>query len=599
MVSFINSVLSAGIFAVLLAAPAVFAEHAAPGQRRGRGIRGNGGRGGFLGGGRASLRDELHMAIASALGSGHSAYTRGGGRLAELRKKIEPMWRALAKNEHDRVDRRSLRYAVHRVLLQTRGLSIQGLEPVTAAQPGAAATANDLFTSHAPAHVRTLLEGADAEEGFSMEDAVATIAMMEELVVQQTRAPLERSFADSAFNAKGLVTREELQHMTEQYLLHWMLGNDTETIQSVQGDYAALNEAFENWDELSNFTSGVMKTFMFDRQKHQLPGASSAETHSWGPLDSGFSVDDAQAIVGEIALSFGSFWHLECVRVKETLARMDHGGIGRVKLQAFHNAALEGEWRFSESKEYLRQIGALDESSPTLGPRIIIPNYMQGPSNCIISDAHYRVCCINSCEAYLSEIEEAVKAPAGTPEQLLDVVGNITMNLDDDQPALTDSLRSQLFDISKLHAGKVPLHGRLFSQWLHYVFPQECQYPHKSGSVVSLSPVEYGDDYMASEDEMAKHAQSSQGNATDIAHTEDWMTQWSEEEELLADQLALQAPWELGHGFRFSSLILLLLGCAVALRAFVFTTGAPSFRSQASRLGKGGVLPSFTKAHLV
>ena len=31
--------------------------------------------------------------------------------------------------------------------------------------------------------------------------------------------------------------------------------------------------------------------------------------------------------------------------------------------------------------------------------------------------------------------------------------------------------------IADKHHGEVPLHGRLFSQWLHYVFPQECPYP--------------------------------------------------------------------------------------------------------------------------
>ena len=31
------------------------------------------------------------------------------------------------------------------------------------------------------------------------------------------------------------------------------------------------------------------------------------------------------------------------------------------------------------------------------------------------------------------------------------------------------------------HGGKVPIHGRLFAQWLHYVFPRDCAFPYKSG----------------------------------------------------------------------------------------------------------------------
>merc|ERR1719271_374242 len=37
----------------------------------------------------------------------------------------------------------------------------------------------------------------------------------------------------------------------------------------------------------------------------------------------------------------------------------------------------------------------------------------------------------------------------------------------------------------------VPLHGRLFSQWLHYVFPSECQYPHPVGASEAISPARW------------------------------------------------------------------------------------------------------------
>ena len=32
--------------------------------------------------------------------------------------------------------------------------------------------------------------------------------------------------------------------------------------------------------------------------------------------------------------------------------------------------------------------------------------------------------------------------------------------------------------VASHHGGKVPLHGRLFAQWLHHAFPRECPYPH-------------------------------------------------------------------------------------------------------------------------
>ena len=38
---------------------------------------------------------------------------------------------------------------------------------------------------------------------------------------------------------------------------------------------------------------------------------------------------------------------------------------------------------------------------------------------------------------------------------------------------LDDFMVNQLQSIAKEHGGKVPIHGRLFAQWLHYVFPRD------------------------------------------------------------------------------------------------------------------------------
>jgi len=39
-----------------------------------------------------------------------------------------------------------------------------------------------------------------------------------------------------------------------------------------------------------------------------------------------------------------------------------------------------------------------------------------------------------------------------------------------------------LQEVADAHDGRVPIHGRLFAQWLHHLFPHECPYPHLSGS---------------------------------------------------------------------------------------------------------------------
>merc|ERR1719201_2336839 len=52
---------------------------------------------------------------------------------------------------------------------------------------------------------------------------------------------------------------------------------------------------------------------------------------------------------------------------------------------------------------------------------------------------------------------------------------------------LSPTLRRRLDEIADAHGGSVPLHGRLFSQWMHHAYPRECPYPHIPGTTNQLS----------------------------------------------------------------------------------------------------------------
>lgn len=238
--------------------------------------------------------------------------------------------------------------------------------------------------------------------------------------------------------------------------------------------------------------------------------------------------------------------------MKTTLFEMDAHRTGRVPLSKFYGTGMEADWRFGESEAYLRELGALDETS-WRGKQVIISNYMQGASNCVVSTPHYFVCCINDCEPLLGEIEIAIGSPRAEPQRLIDLVSSMTAQsaLDDDfPPRLKGTMREQLEHIAAVHNGEVPLHGRLFAQWLHYAFPRECAFPHKAGMVSSTPPSEYGEHFYASVKEMTTHV--SEANASNISafgkdelEKMEWMSQWSPEEELIAEHgIVVQAPWE-------------------------------------------------------
>merc|ERR1719161_2800879 len=191
-------------------------------------------------------------------------------------------------------------------------------------------------------------------------------------------------------------------------------------------------------------------------------------------MEKRYTFRDAHEVIGGITKTFQDFWQSECHTMKDQLVEMDTEGTGRVRLSDFYGTGLDKDWRFGESETYLRELGVLDESSPWKGKQVIIPNYLQAASNCIVSAPHYLVCCVNECESLMGEIESTVGEPSAAPDVMLQIVGNLTSPSSkyDEPPILAGMLSDQLQKIADAHGGRVPLHGRLFAQWLHYVFPR-------------------------------------------------------------------------------------------------------------------------------
>ena len=186
-----------------------------------------------------------------------------------------------------------------------------------------------------------------------------------------------------------------------------------------------------------------------------------------------------------------------------------------------------------------RELGAVDESSSWLGAQVVIPNYIQANLNCMVSTAHYLVCCEAECERLMGEIKSAIQAPEALPEAIVNTVRRMTSQgtIDHDEPAHLDwNIVAQLNEVAKNHEGMVPLHGLLFAQWLHYVFLHEYPFPHRLGTVSATTPSQYGKYYLASDADMKMHAANT--TALDISVTKEelqWLSQWCTDEELMMD----------------------------------------------------------------
>merc|ERR1719401_1513250 len=256
------------------------------------------------------------------------------------------------------------------------------------------------------------------------------------------------------------------------YILAYLHNNlDTLSVYKIHEMESDIMELYPSWPETQEFVREV-----FDSVK---PSRDYIYFH------------ELEHVVSEIGERYGAFQNKECRRLKNTLVDIEDSGIGdagRVRISDFYESALKGgNYQFSENIDYLRTLGALDDSD-AFNPRVIISNYIYGPSNCVASSDYYSVCCLDECEDILSQLEQSLAAPEAAPAVIISIVQTISSATMPSNRAISTWLQRRLNEIAMHHGGLVPLHGRLFAQWLHYAYPRECQFPHVAGTINPLRP---------------------------------------------------------------------------------------------------------------
>jgi len=240
-----------------------------------------------------------------------------------------------------------------------------------------------------------------------------------------------------------------------------------------------------HWDTTIVFLEDNIGSDVFRRRASSNPFA-----------DATYSFEDAVRLSEQASAEFGSWSHHECIEMKDMLTAMDHHHTGRVKLAEFYGytdaktqAFTEkhqfpeefGAWQFLEPLEQLQYSGALDESSAWLGPQVMIPNYINGWFNCITSAPYYQICCLNECDQVFQHLESQIAAPSASSSEIISALEH---QLERNISALH---RERLDEIARVNDGQIPIYGRLFARWIHFVYPQECAYPHAAGVVKPMT----------------------------------------------------------------------------------------------------------------
>jgi len=311
----------------------------------------------------AESEQALLAELEVALGSGHRHATEK--RLRRIEQMISPMFGAMAKNANGKLGSAAAGYVLHRVFVQRHGWFIRALEPAgNALASWNTSNPTSILEERVPEHVQALFEKRLGTHGLGMKELAILAATLEHLVHNEAMDRLRVSYLAKNLSQEDVLSEEEALGVLDNYMSIYILGflhTDLKsmTAQKAQDLQANILEIYPTWPETQQFMREVYK--------------------SVAPKRDYLYFNEVENVIAEVGERYGRFQDIECRQFKDWLVALEDpsvGGAGRVRLSDFYGAALnDGKWQFSESLDYLRQLGALDEADSS-NPRVIIPNYI-------------------------------------------------------------------------------------------------------------------------------------------------------------------------------------------------------------------------------
>jgi hypothetical protein len=386
---------------------------------------------------------------------------------------MDATYKTLPKNRKGLLSRNAAAYLVQKYVMQVHHYSIRCLGPDPAgAQHNASASSGNGLESSAAEMLETFLETRQAGRGLSLRDTAALAVMLHKLVMDSSVTIMYEACHNLAL--LGMVPDDETFTLTTLvkviWAWQWLHRHNWDTEWNLL--IAHMEEPTHAMDEFGKLAKNLAEAKFYRERNIQNP--FKAKT---------LSMQNVVQLAQEAVEGMGTWQDNDCKTMKRNLMRLDPEGDGRVPLELVYDqpmaADAHGEqvFRFSESQDYLRSVGALDEYIPSK-PQVLISNYLLGPANCYRLTALYTYCCLNECDVVLGEVERAVGGSSAAPHILALLLGNMTTSSIDEARPLSKDLVQKLSAIATKNGGKVPLHGRLFAQWLHFALPYECPYPH-------------------------------------------------------------------------------------------------------------------------
>jgi hypothetical protein len=421
---------------------------------------------------------------------------------------------SLPKNEYGDVGHTAVRYALHRLFVARHGWYIRGLDPQGESFSGNSPA--DVLKGQVPERVQHVIEKLLYGRGFGLYETAVLAAVLENMIHKEAifRASVVFEMLDMDSNEKHSAVN--IDFAIDNYMAAYIMGQDVTLMGKSHATslMSGMNDNYPGWKDTQMWTRAIRAS------------------HGHGT----FTFRETVNVLIEIGEKYGKWQNKECMGMKKQLMDLENERNGCVPVENFYKGMLEhGKWQFSESPDYLRNLGALDESNPN-HLQVLIPNYLGGASNCVASSGYYSVCCVNECEEILGRIEQHVQAPDALPEELASFVSMLSSSTVHTNRTLPASLLRHLKEIAEIHEGRVPLHSRLFMQWMHNAYPHECPYPHLTGTTAPKTPeawlMEHEEDATASLSVMKEIVKKAKASNSSLPDKHAQCGKWLDVEEL-------------------------------------------------------------------
>jgi len=354
---------------------------------------------------------------------------------------------------------------------------------------------------------------------------------LEQLIFDETLELLEVAYAFNMHELSDLVSPNVLHDILDSYMLLFEQGSvanltDADKHHRIKKRRLKQNT---NWHDVRMYVQDTVNNIEYAQKDIRNP---------WAP--SIYSFEQVAQIAEHLIQGYGRVQDAECRGMTQALAQLDPEETGRIPLHIFYSQPHTADYQFKESAIYLQQVGAMDEGGGVASVRIA--NYVQGPSNCMAHGSYFSVCCLVACDGLVRELEGGIRAPQVLPEELLLLVGNLSSPSIEAPRSLSPGLVSKVYTIADRHGGMVPLHGRLFAQWMHLAFPQECPFPHITANPELMRPSHWhgsgiaAKDLRVTPDEKKRLTEESANNSAGLPAGDALVMEWSEEEILFLQE---------------------------------------------------------------